>query len=131
MLVPLHPIAGLICRYGPLPESPAGQPTGPAAVPGALYRQTRLGQSDSDPLASTIDRVSLSPPAGPSGCPADFGSASIIAFSYSNQADADLWWFTSGCQSLDNGQIGAFEVGNPAFYSVFEPAAEALSPSHP
>ena len=42
--------------------------------------------------------------------------------------DVDVWWNDSGCQTLDNGRLGAFEDGNPSFYKTFQNAYTRLVP---
>ena len=123
-LVPLNPLEGLVCRYGPRVLSSGGE-SGPG-----LYRSTSLDQSQARELARVIDDVSTKgPPSGPpAACPEDSGSASIIAFTYSSAPDADLWYSDAGCQMLDNGRIGAWEGGNPTFYNEFISTINALSP---
>jgi hypothetical protein len=62
-------------------------------------------------------------------CPAgDEGSATIIVFDYESAPDVNLWYADFGCQTLDNGTIGAFEPGNPAFYQKFKPLVDQLAP---
>lgn len=52
----------------------------------------------------------------------------IIVFSYRSHPDADLWYHASGCETLDNGYISAFEGGNPGFYEKFMPELASLLP---
>ncbi len=75
-----------------------------------------------------IDSISTAAPKGVTSCPADVGSVSIIVFGYSKPPDIDLWYSDSGCKTLDNGLIGAFEPGNPAFYQSFETLIDELAP---
>jgi hypothetical protein len=59
-------------------------------------------------------------------CPAATGAFAILAFSYPHHRDVDLWWNTTGCQSIDNGRIGASQIGSTsfgAFQTVFDCAA--------
>jgi hypothetical protein len=124
-LVPLDPRDGLICRYGPRVLSSGSGESGPE-----LYRSTSLDRSRADELARVIDDISTAGPGSgpPPACPEDSGSASIIAFAYVSGPDADLWYGDAGCQILDNGTIGAWEVGNPSFYDGFISTIDALSP---
>jgi hypothetical protein len=94
-----------------------------------LYRSTVLGSADAVWLATVVDNVKTEPPRGVAACPADFGSATIIVFGYASGPDADLWYNDGGCETLDNGRIGASEVGNPSFYNSFVPTIDALSPN--
>jgi hypothetical protein len=118
-MVPARPKSGLICRYGPSMATPR---------PARLERQTRLDPGEASLLAATVRQLDLKPPAGVSSCPADFGVVAVIAFSYAGRPDTGLWYHASGCQSLDNGRIGAFEGGNPSFYNRFLNTVDRLSP---
>ena len=126
-LVWVGPRAGLVCRYGPRPLAPPvnGESTS------ALYRATSLSRGDARRLAGVIARLSLKAPPGLMSCPADFGSVTIIAFSYRHRPDVDLWYDDSGCESLDNGHVRSSEPNNRLFYAGFEPLIGALSPSTP
>jgi hypothetical protein len=125
-LVPLNPQSGLICRFGP--ASADGQMS---VAAGMLYRHQQLDTKTSRHLASVIDSISTAAPKGVTSCPAEIGSASIIVFSYTDARDADLWFSDSGCRTLDNGLIGAFEPGNPGFYQGFESLIDELCPQRP
>ena len=118
-MVPAGPKSGLICRYGASTAKPR---------PGGLERQTRLGPAQASLLAATVRRLNLEPPAGISSCPADFGVVALIGFSYPGRPDVGLWYHAGGCQTLDNGRIGAFEGGNPSFYNGFLNTVDRLSP---
>jgi hypothetical protein len=122
-LVPESPTAGRICRYAASAISPPS-----AAVHPALYRQVRLTAAQASELASVIDKISTKAPKGAFSCPAGWNTATVIAFSYRARSDADLWYYDSGCQTLDNGEIGAFQGGNPSFYPHFVPLIERLAP---
>jgi hypothetical protein len=117
-LVPPSPKAGLICRYGP--SSNPGTAT--------LKRQARLGPTQAGVLATVVGRLNLAAPSGVTNCPADFGLVAVIGFSYPARADVGLWYQASGCQEVDNGRIGAVEVGNPSFYNGFLTTVDRLSP---
>jgi hypothetical protein len=97
-IVPGTPTDALVCRYT-----------------SRLERQTRLDESQSRQLGTAIDRVSTAPPHGSYSCPAIIIGNVIIVFSIPGRADVDIWWTDSGCQTLDNGVIGAFEGRNPSF----------------
>jgi hypothetical protein len=118
-LVPAHPKAGLICRYGPSTAKPG---------PVKLERQTRLDLAQADLLATVVRQLSLAPPTGVSHCPADFGLVAVVGLSFAGRPDVGLWYDASGCQTLDNGRIGAFEGGNPSFYNGFLSVVDRLSP---
>ncbi|MGA8207640.1 MAG: hypothetical protein WB801_10320 [Candidatus Dormiibacterota bacterium] len=99
----------------------------PAAWP-SLYRQVRLAAAEASKLAGVIGEVSTKAPVGVFHCPAGWDTATVIAFSYRSRTDADLWYYDSGCQTLDNGRIGAFQGGNPSFYLRFVPLVDRLAP---
>ena len=93
-LVPPGPVSALICRYWPrFPQ------TSDTKVLGSLYASVRLATSDAVHLAAVIDAISTGAPQGTYHCPADLGSASIIAFAYAGRANVDLWFSDSGCQN--------------------------------
>lgn len=122
-LVPPDATGGLICRYG------AGTHLGlNGAGTGTLASAQRLGEAQADELANAIRQVNLNAPSGSSDCPADVGLVTVIGFAYAGRADVGLWYKSSGCQTLDNGRIGAFEGGNPSFYNGFEGMIDHLSP---
>jgi hypothetical protein len=117
-LVPANPYRGLICRYYGAPHT------------GSLGRQTRLDAAQAAGLANVVRKLDLKPPVL-AMCPMDNGAFALIGLSYHGRADVGLWYATSGCQTLDNGRIGAAEVANPSFYVGFEGAINKLSPSLP
>ena len=125
-LVPANPQAGLICRFGPAYVN--GQMT---VAAGALYRQRQLDAKQAAHLASVIDSISTAAPQGITACPSGDGSASILIFTHKGAPDVNLWFSDSGCRTLDNGLIGAFEPGNPNFYLDFESLIDQLSPQRP
>jgi hypothetical protein len=53
------------------------------------------------------------------------GTITVIAFDYGGHT-VDLWQNTSGCQTLDNGDLYAFEIGNPSFYDVYAKAFDRI-----
>lgn len=90
---------------------------------------TSLDRSQAQQLASVIREIDLARPSGTFSCPAGFfGAVTVIGLSYPGRADVGLWYSTSGCRTLDNGRIGAFEDGNPSSYQGFETAIDRLSP---
>lgn len=119
-LVPPDPTAGLICRYGPrlgsgLPDS------------GRLVRSKLLGPDLAKQLVGAIRRVNLAKPSGELLCPSEEGYVTIIGFSYQGRRDVGLWYQSTGCQTLDNGKLGAFQGSNPSF-GDFQSVIEALLP---
>jgi hypothetical protein len=122
-LVPPNPVAALICRY----HGDLG-PSGPSPSSRSLYRQVVLGTGISRELATSIATMSLARPTGTTSCPADLGSASVLAFAYPERQDVDLWYAGSDCPILDNGQIAAWELGNPPFYQGFAALVDQLAP---
>jgi hypothetical protein len=120
-LVPAGPNAGVVCRYhatGGIPSSHAGQ----------LADQTRLDSAKAQELAGAIRSLDLRAPTGTTACPADIGTIALIGLLYPAHADVGLWYAASGCQTLDNGRIGAFQGGNPSFYEGFQGTIDRLAP---
>jgi hypothetical protein len=122
-MVPPDPVSGLICRY----RARLSQP-GASGAPGALYSSVALAKNGAVHLATVIDSISTLAPQGSYSCPPDDESASIITFAYSGGIDVALWFSDSGCQTLDNGRIGAREGGNPRFYNTFLALMGELAP---
>lgn len=112
-LVPLSPVGGLICRYSPN---------------GSLYASVDVVTNEAVDLAVVIDAISTALPQGTYHCPAADDSASILAFAYAGQPDVDLWFSDSGCETLDNGRIKAYENGNPSFFNAFLPLVNECAP---
>jgi hypothetical protein len=123
-LVPPNPVAALICRY----QGNLGPSVSPLSSR-SLYRQVVFDTATSRELATSIAAISLARPTGTTSCPADLGSASVLAFAYPGRQDVDLWYADSGCPTLDNGEIAASEDGNPPFYQRFDPLVDQLAPS--
>lgn len=124
-LVPPDPKSGIICRYHP--EGGA-----PSSDHGQLARQTRLDSTKAGELAKAIRGLSLRPPSPrPVDCPVDIGAFVLIGLSYPSRPDVGLWNKTSGCQTLDNGRLGAWELGHPSFYKTFLDLIGQLSPPLP
>lgn len=65
--------------------------------------------------AASLQHVSLKRPTGTVNCPGDSGAFAILAFSYPHRPDVDLWWDTTGCQTIDNGRIGASQIASDGF----------------
>jgi len=53
--------------------------------------------------------------------------ATIIAFGYS-QYSVDIWYQDSGCQTVDNGKIGAWQGGSASF-AAFQTTLVGLAPA--
>jgi hypothetical protein len=123
-LVAPNPTSGLICRY--TPPSPFG--VQPNLHPAVLYRQATLTKSQAVRLAGVVDRIGTEVPTGPVNCPDDDESTTVIAFAYSDAPDIDLWFKDSGCQTLDNGRLRVYEVGNSMFYGAFDALIDAWAP---
>jgi hypothetical protein len=89
------PTAGLECRY--------------AGIGGHRLRNaTRLNAAAAQQVAAPLAGLPLSHvDGGVTSCPADDGSAEVVALSYPHQADVDLWISLSGCGGVSNGHIAA------------------------
>ena len=67
-------------------------------------------------LASAVSEVSLqAPPPGGVNCPMDNGKFALIALHFAGDKSSNLWWYMTGCQTLDNGAVGATQIANPSF----------------
>ncbi len=117
LLVPANPTAAIVCWYSPINVS----------NPRRLARQVRLDGDAANRLAETIGHISLEAPAGAGACPMDVGLVVILGFSYPSGTDVGLWYAASGCQTLDNGRIRAYELGNPSFYIGFVQAIDSVA----
>jgi hypothetical protein len=107
-LVPtgIRPTKGLICIYG-------GQ-----LQPSTRVRQIVLNRAAAARLSAALSNVSLqAPPAGPVNCPNDTGGFAIISLASTASRDSNVWWVMTGCQTLDNGSVGATQVANNSFAS--------------
>lgn len=123
-LVSPNPTSGLICRYAP----PAPYNEGFDLDPGSLYDQVWLTPSQAVHLAAVIGTISTVAPTGATACPDDVDSTSLIVFGYVSGPDIDLWFHDSGCETLDNGKVKAFEPGNPNFYGPFDSLIQQWAP---
>ncbi|MEA5455795.1 hypothetical protein SPF06_13755 [Sinomonas sp. JGH33] len=108
------PDRALLCIY----ESRASE--GPGAT--GIRKQARLAEAEAIELENAVAAISLKSPKGPAACPAALpGAVAIIDFHFPNGTDFDLWYNTTGCQTLDNGTRAAFSGANPSFYEGFAP----------
>jgi hypothetical protein len=88
------PTAGLECRY--------------SGIGGGyrLRKASRLNAAAAQQVAAPLARLPLSHvDGGVTSCPEDDGSAEVVALSYPNRADVDLWIDLSGCGGVSNGRI--------------------------
>jgi len=104
-----RPRAAVICNYrGSYGRAPSGRRV--------LAKEMALRPAVASAIASAAAQVSAStPPTGAVNCPADFGTVTVITFSYRSRPPLTLWWHTSGCQSIDNGELEASQLANPSF----------------
>jgi hypothetical protein len=123
-LVAPNPTSGLICRYAP--PSPFNEDFD--LDPGSLYAQVWLTPTRAVRLATVIGTISTAIPTGTTACPDDVDSTSLIVFAYAGAPDIDLWFHDTGCQTLDNGRVKAFEVGNQNFYGAFDSLIQEWAP---
>ena len=123
-LVPdgLAPINGIVCEY-------VGSPSMAAPVRTILARQFALSGGDAARLATALRHVSLAPPHGEFACPNQrCGADAVIALGYRTGRTVDLWYSWTGCQTIDNGYVLAFQGANESFYSGFQPVFDQLAP---
>jgi hypothetical protein len=73
-----------------------------------LKAQQRLGPARARALASAIARIPVSHLVGSTtSCPADDGSAVLVAFGYPGSGSVDVWAEVTGCATISNGYIYA------------------------
>jgi hypothetical protein len=91
------PVAGLICRY-----------YGLNTKPWRLHRVIRMRAASARRLARSLQKIPLShTDGGFISCPADDGSAEVIALVYPHRGTIDLFETLNGCRSVANGFIVA------------------------
>jgi hypothetical protein len=91
------PTAGLSCRYDGL-----------NGRPWQLAAGQRLSTSAARQAAASMARLPLSHiDGGVMSCPADDGSAEVLALAYPGRPDVDLWVTLNGCGGVSNGYITA------------------------
>lgn len=145
-----EPRAALVCRYAsPSPDvqgrssAPGAGPTiasrapsspGPStAVDGdhspRLTSSVPLNAKQAAALATAINHISLAPAKGTFSCgAAAMSRTSVLAFSYAEPSrTVDLWYDPTGCGTLDNGDVLAFEGANASFYTGFVDAFDAAA----
>ena len=118
VLLPPKPLFGVICWYGSSASTTYGL-THTSLVNGRTARA----------LGVAIDELSTRPPRGAVACPAAFNDAAIITLRLASGAAVDLWYDDSGCQTLDNGYVRAYEIGQRAFFETFIPLVTGLRPA--
>jgi hypothetical protein len=97
LLPPGQPTAGLRCRYDGL-----------NGHPWHLVAAKRLTTPAARQVARSMARLPLSHPASEVvNCPADDGSAELLALAYPGRTDVDLWVKLNGCGGVSNGYITA------------------------
>jgi hypothetical protein len=111
----------MVCVYGSrvgsgLPDS------------GRLIHTVLLTATDAASLVAAVRGLDLHKPTGEFHCPSDVGRATVIGLAYRGRADVGLWYAADGCQTLDNGRLGAFQGANPSFYNGFQPVVDRLAP---
>lgn len=102
------PSTALICEYG----SAFDQGPGPRHT---LARQVRLAAPAARRLAAAASGVRVGTSTNTAGCPSDTGSVTVIAFGFRRAPAVDLWWHTTGCQTIDDGATEAEQVANDSF----------------
>ena len=58
----------------------------------------------------------------------DTGSVTILVFHYPESGSVDLRWNDDGCQTLDNGRLGARQAGSPSFDAFQTAVTAAVEP---
>jgi hypothetical protein len=103
-----RPFKAVICKYGSI----FNQGAGPRHT---LARQVDLTAAQAKKLASAAAHINVGASAGSASCPNDSGNATVIAFGYHNAPPVDLWWHSTGCQTIDNGATEAVQIANDSF----------------
>ena len=97
LLPAARPTRGLLCRYN-----------GGNGAALQLLKQTRMNAAQAESLADAIRRLPLSHvDGGVVNCPMDDGAAAVVALSYADATDVDVWVQLSGCAYVSNGEIVA------------------------
>lgn len=97
LLPPGQPATGLRCRYDGL-----------NGHPWHLVNARRLSAPAARQAARPMARLPLShTDGGVVNCPADDGSAEVLALAYPGRPDVDLWVKLNGCGGVSNGRITA------------------------
>ncbi len=105
---PARVTSAVVCEYA--------SAIGPSRTRGRLRREDDLAQPDARRLAEALHAVRVVRSTGSVACPEDRGTAAVLAFRRAAPAaDTDVWWWTSGCQTLDDGAERTDQVGNPSF----------------
>ena len=113
--------SAVICEYA----STAGR----RRTGGRLRREVDLPQDDARRLAAAVHALRIVRAAGPAACPEDTGTVALLAFRRPGRVpDADLWWRTSGCQTLDDGTLRTEQLGDPSF-GAFQRLVARLTPA--
>lgn len=120
LLPPGSPSAALVCLYdGNGPDSTSGHAF-------ALIDHRLLSAAEASQLAHLARAVSLAHVDNQiEHCPADVGSATVLAFSYPHGPDVALWYRRGGCGSVSNGSIvvgGPVSVGYAALIDAIHAA---------
>ncbi len=66
-------------------------------------------------LAAAASSITVGTFSRSGDCPADTGSVNVIAFGCRNEPAVDLWWHSTGCQTIDNGATEAEQAANNPF----------------
>lgn len=111
-----RPARALVCEYG----SVFNQGPGPDHT---LAKQIDLDAAPAGRLGSAVARIDVGAARGPVSCPNDTGKVTVLVFTYNDSPPVNLWWHTTGCQSINNGDVEANQIANDsfgAFLTVFE-----------
>lgn len=115
--------SAVVCEYA--------SAIGPKGTAGRLRREVDLPQQDARRLAEAVHAVRIVRSTGPAACPADRGTADVLAFRRAAPAaDTDVWWWTSGCQTLADGAERTDQLGNPSFGRFQQRFAQLVPAPH-
>lgn len=120
---PSRVVGAVVCEYS--------SALGPGRTRGRLHREVVLLQHDARRLAEAVHAVRIVWSSGSAACPADRVTADVLAFQRPGRTpDSDLWWWTSGCQSLDDGTVRTQQVANPSFGDFQQTFAQVVRAGH-
>jgi hypothetical protein len=117
--VPPHPSEALICRFSPIDGA-----QGPGVSHGKLYEHSHAGSSPARRLAADLNRMPQR--TGDTACPADIGSYDVLVFGYAGRPDVDIWYASSGCPTLSNGETSTGDFSSA--FADFDRTLNRLAP---
>lgn len=78
-------------------------------------KRIELTASWATKLATAASQIDVGVSSGSVGCPSDTGNVTVIDFDYIDSPPVDLWWHSTGCQTIGNGVTEAEQMANDSF----------------